>query len=471
MNQFDLQFILPEILLIGSAMTVLMIGVMTAQKKILGLFALLGVVLALTFLTDTFAMTGTFFSGMLVNDGLTMFFRTISLIIAGIVILLSMAYRQLDDEEKGEYYFFILVVTLSMMLASATRNLMMIYIALEAISLLSYILAGYLKRDVFSSEAGLKYFLFGAFSTGVTLYGISLVYGLFGTLDLSVISHLLTTQGVYQPALLVSFLLVLAGFGFKCSLAPFHMWTPDVYQGAPTPIAAFFSVGPKAIGFAFLLRVFIDVFPSAGVPWTFVFTLLAIVTMTLGNLAAIRQDNIKRLLAYSTIAQAGYMLIGLTTGTMEGVQAVLFYLFIYALMNLGAFGAVIAVSSSIGSDLIKDYAGLYQRAPFLAVVLAVSFLSLAGIPPLAGFLAKFFVFAAAVEQGLFGLVIIAALNSVAALYYYARIIKAAFLSEPEQNFAIVSSKAAMLTLGLILLAILILGVWPHPVINWISQLR
>ena len=472
MNILDFQFILPEITLLVFAIIVLATGLLSTNKHVLGLLSLLAVALAFAFLPDTLQMPGPFFYGMLVNDGLTIFFRTLSLLIAGLVILLSIGYKNLDDDQKGEYYFFILAITLSMMIAASTRHLMMIYITLEAISLLSYIMAGYLKRDMFSSEAGLKYFLFGALSTGVTLYGISLLYGISGSLALSDIGQFLVTNALPQPAVLVAFLFILVGFGFKCSLVPFHMWTPDVYQGAPTPAAAFFSVGPKAIGFAFILRVFMETFQSSFMmPWIFIASVMAAITMTLGNIVAIKQDNIKRLLAYSTIAQAGYMLIGLTTVTTSGVQATRFYLFIYALMNLGTFGVVIAASNSLNSEMIQDYAGLYKRSPFLAIVLAICLLSLAGIPPLAGFLAKFFVFAAAIEKGLIGLVIIAALNSVIALYYYARVIKFVFLQEPKDNTALVQPSSLNLALGLIPLAVIILGIWPHPILNWLLQLH
>jgi NADH-quinone oxidoreductase subunit N len=465
-------FLLPEMVLMISAIAVLAASFVTTNNRMLGLFAFLGIASALFLLPTTYNAPGLVFFNMLINDGLAVFFRTISLIIAALVVLLSIGYQDLEGEEKGEYYFFILIITLSMMLASAAQNLMMIYIALEAISLLSYILAGYLKKDMFSSEAGLKYFLFGALSTGVTLYGISLVYGLSGTLDLANIGGILVAGNVSHPAVFVAFLLVLVGFGFKCSLVPFHMWTPDVYQGAPTPVAAFLSVGPKAIGFAFLLRVFVDALqPVFMASWVGLSAGIAVLTMTIGNVIAMRQDNIKRFLAYSTIAQAGYMLLGLTVGTPSGTRAVLFYLFIYALMNLSAFGVVIAVANSLKSERIEDFSGLYQRAPFLGVVLAVSFLSLAGIPPLAGFLAKFFVFAAVVEKGAVGLVIIAALNSVVALYYYLKVIGFTFLRKPSQDTPITHSRILISTLGFMTLLILVLGLWPHPVLDWLLRLR
>jgi len=467
LDNLSFQYIVPELVLTVFAILLLVLGMVSSNRKLLGLTALLGIVLSLFILSYSPWGAGPVFSGMLIDHGLSMYFRVLSLIIGGLVILLSMDYKDLDTDEKGEYYFFILIVTLFMMVASASANLMMIYITLEAISLLSYILAGYLKRDMFSSEAGIKYFLYGALSTGVTLYGISLIYGLFGTLDLAAISGALFNQAIPFPMVLLASLLILTGFGFKCSLVPFHMWTPDVYQGAPTPVAAFFSVGPKAVGFVFLLRVFAFTFlPVMGYPGLVICSLIAAMTITVGNVVAVKQDNIKRLLAYSTIAQAGYIFIGLTAGSFAGVQAILYYVFVYALMNLGAFGVVIAVSNAIKSDRIEDYAGLYQRAPRLAVILAISLFSLGGIPPLAGFFAKFFIFASALSQGLVNLVIIAALNSVIALYYYVRILKFAFLHEPTDTTPIPQPKALMIALGLVTFGIILFGIWPQGLLGW-----
>src|SRR3989338_7548814 len=262
----NIQYIFPEIILTLFALGSLVGGAFFPNKKVLGIFAFLGIGVSAIFLPLSFDAGASFFSGMLINDGFSIFFKTVILLISALIILFSIGYKDLK-EDAGEYYFFVLSIAVSMLLAAASNNLLMIYIALEGISILSYIMAGYLKRDIFSSEAGLKYFLFGAVSTGGTLYGVSLIYGLFGTLDLSLIAQELNMRAVSQPALFLSLILVLAGFSFKCSLVPFHMWTPDVYQGAPTPVAALFSVGPKAVGFAFLLRVFVLTFPADSLPW------------------------------------------------------------------------------------------------------------------------------------------------------------------------------------------------------------
>lgn len=466
----SLQFIFPEIALAVFALGALMGGAFTHKKSFLGTFAFLGVLSSVALLPLSFKVGSSLFFGMLVNDALSAFFRQVTLLTTGIIILLSMGYQDLDEEDKGEFYFFLLTVTVSIMLAVSSNNLMMIYITLEAVSVISYIMAGYLKRDIFSSEAGMKYFLFGALSTGVTLYGISLIYGLFGTLDLTAIFNELISGTVYQPALFLALGLVLVGFSFKCSLVPFHMWTPDVYQGAPTPVTAFLSVGPKAMGFAFLLRVFVQNFPPLVSHWSLLAGVIAVLTMTVGNIMALGQNNIKRLLAFSSIAQAGYIFIGLAVTTVIGIKASLFYIFVYVLMNLGAFGSVILISNSIKSDHIEDYAGLYKRDPLTALILTISLLSLSGIPPLAGFLAKFFVLAAAVEAKFLALAIIAGVNSVIALYYYVRVVKYMFLHEPQEIPSTPKSPALQLALTITVVGTVVLGIWPHPLLNWLTSL-
>ena len=465
-----LQFISPELLLTAVALVVGLGSVLFKDKRALDFLALVGVVFAIGLLPHSTRTSVTVFSNMLVNDGFSLFFKTVILGMAALVILMSMGYRSLDEDDRGEYYFFLLAMTVSMLLAVSSQNLVMIYLTLEGVSLMSYIMAGYLKRDSFSSEAGIKYFLFGALSTAITLYGISLIYGLFGTLDLALISHVIRPEIAQQPIFIIAALLVLAGFGFKCSLVPFHMWTPDVYEGAPTPVAAFFSVAPKAMGFAFILRVFVQCFGAGFLQWSTVGVAMAVVTMIVGNVVALSQNNMKRLLAYSTIAQAGYMLVGLAIPTPDGIKAVLFYIFIYGLMNLGAFAAVIAVSNGVKSEKIDDYAGLYQKDSFLAIVLAVCLLSLAGLPPLAGFLAKFFIIAAAVQAKFVAVAVILVVNSVIALYYYVRVVKVMFLTETKNPSSLPQSAGIRLALVVILCGNIAFGVWPHPILEWLSRI-
>jgi len=440
------------------------------RQNLLGFGALIGVVWGMFLLPVSFQAGPAILSNMLSHDSFSIFFRTVILLIAGLIILISIGDKTGNQEDIGEYYFFLLTVTVAMMIAVSANHLMMIYIAIETISIISYIMAGFLKRNVISSEAGMKYFLFGAVSTGVMLYGISLLYGLFGTLSLPVMMQTVTTSGVNPAALSLAAILVIVGLGFKCSLVPFHMWTPDVYEGAPTPVSALLSVGPKAVGFALFIRIFMENIVPLNFPWVNLAVAMAIVTMTVGNIAALKQNNIKRLLAFSTIAQAGYIFIGLTVGTEAGTKATLFYLFVYTLMNVGAFAAVIAISNSLKSEAIEHYAGLYKKEPFTAIALAISLLSLAGLPPLSGFLAKFFVLAAAVESKLIFLAIIAVLNSVIALYYYIRVIKVMFLHEPTGDLLTSRSVALSIVLTVTVIGNIILGVWPHPVLNWLTNL-
>ena len=474
----NLQFIYPELVLFTAALIALMGGVFTRSRNFGGVVALLGIAAAAFLLPSSLQAGPGIFANMLTGDSFAVFFRWSILLVAAIVTLIAMGYREVDEADASEFYFFLLSVTVSMMLAVASKNLMMVYIAIEAISILSYIMAGYLKRDVFSSEAGVKYFLFGALSTGVMLYGISLVYGLFGTLDLNLILGAMQAGAVNSLAIFVSFSLILVGLGFKCSLAPFHMWTPDVYEGAPTPVSALFSVGPKAVGFALILRIFVlNIFPQ----WPALAIVIAIATMTIGNIIALSQTNIKRLLAYSTIAQAGYILVGLVVPSGAGIQATLFYIFVYILMNLGAFAGAVAIYNAIKSDNIADYAGYYKKDPFTAIALTISLLSLAGIPPLAGFLAKFFILAAAVQTGLITLAVIIAINSVIAFYYYIRIVKYMFFQQPtgsavdasersEQSVRSTKSSALQVALLVTMVASVVIGIWPHPIMNWLTSL-
>jgi len=448
-----------------------LISVFSRQGRAVGVFAWAGVLVGMLLLPASFGTGKDFFFGLLINDAFSVFFRQIILLVAGLIVLLSIQYKEWDEEDSGEYYFFILTVAISMMLAVSTNNLMMVYIALEAVSVVSYILAGYLKRDIFSSEAGMKYFLFGVVSTGVALYGISLIYGLCGTLDIpSVLAFAAFGTGP-SLAFLFALVLILVGLGFKCSLVPFHMWTPDVYQGAPTPVAAFLSVGPKAMGFALLLRVFLNGSAPVIPGWVALAGVISVLTMTVGNVTALKQNHIKRLLAFSTIAQAGYIFLGLAVGTPEGVRAALFYILVYVFMNVGAFGAVIAIYYSLKSETIEDYAGLYKKDPATAVILAVSLLSLAGIPPLAGFLAKFFILAAAVKAKCIFLAVAAAVNSVIGLYYYVRVVKFMFLDEPKNDSPVVSCSLYLkFALLVTFFANILLGIWPQPVIGWIAHL-
>ncbi|MDI6782680.1 MAG: NADH-quinone oxidoreductase subunit N, partial [bacterium] len=431
----SLVYFIPELILFAFGFIVIIFDLLNPNKKLIPFLSLFGLMISLWTLTlapippSTFE-SGTLFSGMITSDGFALFFKLISILIVAVVILMSIEYKQQPQKYAGEYYALLLFITVGMMLLASSTNLLMIYMALEFVSLTSYILVGFLKKDIKSSEAALKYFLFGALCSGIMLYGMSLLYGLTSSLDLQQIAIELGSGGGYKPAVLLSIFFILAGFGFKVAMVPFQMWVPDVYEGAPTPITAFLSVGSKGLGFAVLLRVFITAFGSLQSDWIWLIGLLAVLTMSIGNIIAVMQENIKRLLAYSSIAQAGYILVGLAVATRLGQESVLIYLFVYFLMNLGAFTVVIFISNALDSDMLSAYQGLGQRAPFLAVSLALFLLSLTGIPPLAGFIGKFYVFSAAVQAKMFWLAVAIAVNSIVAAFYYFRIIRLMYLEDP-----------------------------------------
>ncbi|NDJ36642.1 MAG: NADH-quinone oxidoreductase subunit N, partial [Chloroflexi bacterium] len=366
--------------------------------------------------------------------------------------------------------------TLGLTLMAGAGDLMMVFLALETASISLYVLAGFLRTNRQSTEAGIKYYLFGAFTSGLTLYGLSLLYGFSGTTNMYALAdplgNLMISGAAGQFNVIVALLLILVGFGFKISAVPFHFWTPDVYEGAPTPVTAFVSTASKAASFALLIRFFTVVWPpEAEFYWTLLLAVIAALTMTVGNVLALVQHNIKRMLAYSSVAQAGYALIGVVAMTQSpfGVAAVGFYMFMYVLTNLLAFSVVIAVNNQIGSDEIADYASLGWRSPYMAIALVIALLSLAGIPPAAGFFGKFFLFAAAVDAGFTWLAVVGVLNAIVALYYYLTVIKVMFV-DPNDDMSPVpvalSYRTAMFISGAI---VLVLGFLATPVFNWALQ--
>jgi NADH-quinone oxidoreductase subunit N len=398
--------------------------------------AALGAALGSAFALQAAGANGTLFSGMLVIDPLSAAFKLV-LIAAGLLTVLAFSFRnsrELHGLGQGELFALVLALVLSCLLLAASNDIVMLYLALEMVSITSYVMVAYLKGDRMSNEASLKYVLFGAASTGSMLYGFSLLYGLAGTTSMPGIREYLA-GGVSDPtrfALYVVTLLVLAGFGFKIAAVPFHFWCPDVYQGAPTPVTALLSVLPKAAGLAITLRFFYGTFSvpetgawdlSGSINWTVLLMLVSVLTMTLGNVAALTQTNMKRLLAYSSIAHAGYLLMGVVALSDNGARGLLIYLAAYLVMNLGAFLVVTLVHLHDGSFDLRDYPGLYRRAPLLTLAMAFFLLSLVGIPPFVGFLGKFYVFAAVIEQGMGIYATIGALNAAVAAYYYFKVLK------------------------------------------------
>jgi NADH-quinone oxidoreductase subunit N len=467
----------PELTLAATAVVVILLDFVVKSKWWLAAVSILGLVVSAGFTISMWGGSAALFNSMLAVDNFALFFKLLFLVIAALVILASADYVSKFSRFQGEYYALVLLSALGMMLMAATTELISIYLALELTSISLYILVGFLK-DPKSTEASLKYLLLGAVASAVLLFGMALIFGFTGQTQLGDIAaaiQAMSPAGVLaSPGLIAGIVLMVAGFGFKIAAVPFHMWVPDVYEGAPTPITAYLSVASKAAGFAVILRVFYSAF---GLPdwlsldWGLLFAILAAVGMTLGNVIALPQTNIKRMLGYSSIAQAGYLLVGLATvgftspmlsdsSAFAGQSGLLFFLASYALTNLGAFIAIIAISNKLNSDLISDYAGMAKRAPVLALALTLCLISLVGMPPAAGFMAKFYIFSGAVRHGLLWLVIIAVINSVISAYYYLRVVKVMWMDKPASRAKVPSSPALRVALALSCLGVLLLGIVP-----------
>ncbi len=421
---------------------------------------------------------------MMAVDPFSLFFKVIALVCVMLVILAAVPYLQDRTRYRGEFYALLVFAGLAICLASSGIDLISIYLAMEFLSITSYVLAGYLRDDLKSNEAGIKYFLYGAVTSAAMLYGMSLLYGATGTTNLSLIAQLLTFgEESIQWLAVAAMVPLLAGFAFKIVLAPFHQWAPDTYEGAPTPVTAFLSVGSKAAGFAILMRVFLTALPrfqfTASIGWWSLLMSLSIISMFLGNLIALRQTNIKRMLAYSSIAQAGYIIIGViglrldVANAFLGINGSLFYLFAYLFTNLAVFTAVIAFESATGSSEIADYRGLVKRSPVMAGVMLVGLLSLAGIPGTAGFLGKLFVFGAAIQlkttQTLV-LALVGVLTSAIAAFYYLNVVRQMFF-EPAGEGAEQVALPAGLKVGLAVTAvgILVIGIYPQPFLDLATE--
>jgi len=465
--------LVPELVLLGFALAVILLDLFIRRKGYLVVVSLVGLAVSSGF---AIAMWGgspeLIFNGMLAVDGFALFFKLLFLGIAALVILSSVDYVSRFSRFQGEYYALVLLSTLGMMLMAAASELISLYVALELTSISLYILVGFLK-DNRSSEASLKYLLLGAVASAVLLYGMALIFGFTGRTGLSEIAQViqgLSLEGVFaSPALILGIVLLIAGFGFKIAAVPFHMWVPDVYEGAPTPITAYLSVASKAAGFAVVLRVFFSAFALPewlSLNWGLVFAILSIIGMTLGNVTALPQANIKRMLGYSSIAQAGYLMVGLAVvgfspaGDILGQSTVLFFLASYALTNMGAFIAIIAISNRVKSDRISDFAGMGRRAPVIALALTLCLVSLIGMPPAAGFMAKFYIFSAGVAHGLLWLVIIAVINSVISAYYYLRVVKVMWLGKAPSDEKVSSSGALRVAMAISCFGVLLLGIIP-----------
>jgi NADH-quinone oxidoreductase subunit N len=480
----DLHLFYPELVLTAAFCVAIVADLIFRRTSIVvSTVVMAGLVIAGAFVLGQTGVHASIFSNMVAVDAFAYFFKLIIIISAILIVVFSLGSSELNSAGRklGEYYALLVALTLGMMLMAGASNLLMMYLALELSSISSYILSGYTREAADSSEASLKYVIYGALSSGLMLYGISIIYGLTGSLDIYSINQVLAQGNFKTIALLIAGVLTLAGFGYKISAVPFHFWTPDVYEGAPITITAFLSVASKAGGFAMMIRFFKVTFidsNAVGLPagvwgslqgfeWYNLVAVLAVLTMTFGNLVAIWQNNLKRLLAYSSIAHAGYMLMGVVVLSNDGLAAIMLYFVVYLFMNLGAFYIVMLVANQIGSEDIEDYKGLGPRAPFITVALAIFLVSLTGLPPTAGFIGKLYLFAALLNHGWVWLAVIGALNSVVSLYYYVRIFRNMYLRAPDQQAAPMLSFSATqkATVLLLLVPTLLLGLYFTPLVE------
>ena len=474
-NIASLKYFLPELILSSGMLAVILGDLATRGRgRALNAFLTLGALIAAT--VAALRLYGTppmlLFSDMIAIDPFAIYFKLIFYASTALIVVVAHYSQDTRSGDLGEMCALLLAIAVGMSLMASSVDLVMMAIALEMVSIPSYVLAGFLKKNRRSSEAALKYVIYGAASSGVMLYGMSILFGLTGETSIFGISANLANQDHYRLTTLVAIGFILAGLGFKISSVPFHFWTPDVYEGAPTPVTAFLSVGPKAAGFAMMVRFFYAGMaqsdghglwqPVAGLDWPMLLAALAAATMTFGNLAAIPQNNLKRLLAYSTIAHAGYMLMGFVVLSDQGVLAVLFYIGVYLVMNLGAFFVVITVARQARGEDIAHYRGLVWRSPFLALAMAVFLFSLIGLPPSAGFIGKLYLFAAVIGQKYYWLAVVGVLNSVVSLYYYARVLKAMFLEGAEMEGRLGVPATAVALVALLAIPTLALGVWWTP---------
>ncbi len=474
----------PELTLSAAFCAVLLVDLLTGRNRTAAaLTAMAGTLVAAYFVLSQGPGADSIFSRMVAVDGFARFFKLVILLAAFVVQLFSLQSSELRTRAMGagEYFALLSAMTLGMTLMAGASHLLMMYLSLELTSLSSYLLTGFTRDADDSAEASLKYVIYGAVASGMMLYGISIVYGLTGSLDLYGINGVLASGDVNLPALVIAGVLITVGFGYKISAVPFHFWTPDVYEGAPVTITALLSVASKAAGFAMMIRffkvTFVDVVMGAAYPsgwailngfeWNHLLAVMAVLTMTVGNLVALWQDNLKRLLAYSSIAHAGYMLLGVAALSSEGISAVMIYFAVYLFMNLGAFYIVMLVANKTGSESIDAYSGLGAKSPFIGVAMTVFLLSLTGLPPTAGFVGKLYIFSALIGAKLIWLVVIGALNSVVSLYYYVRVLRAMFLKEPAAGSAPLTFSPAELALTLLLLIpTLLLGLYFGPLVEY-----
>ncbi len=483
-NLASLQAFYPELLLTAATLVIVLIDLLTSDKSWLGEVALISTSGALLLIGVGPLDGGAWlFRRMLVYDSFSIFFRALIALAALVAVWMSIGSQEVRRCEQGEYYSILLASALGMLLMTESANLLMAYLSLEFVSLTSYVLTGILRHNRRSQEAALKYLIYGGVASGTMIYGMSWIFGMAGSLDFMAINRaLFATSHIPVLAVFIALVLILSGLGYKVASVPFHMWAPDVYEGAPIPITTFLAVGSKAAGFALMTRFFYPAISHLGpdgnwqplnqVAWPQLLLVVCIITMTLGNLAALQQQNMKRMLAYSSIAQAGYALMGFVLLSNDGLIAMLVYLFAYYVMDAGAFLVVMIVANLTGSEDISAYRGLAWRrgGALLAISLTIFLLSLTGIPATIGFIGKFYVFAAAIRERFYILAVIGILNSVVSLYYYMRPVKAMFLEQPVDSVSAVTVEYWNYGLmGVLALATIFLGLYPPPIISFASN--
>lgn len=466
--------ILPEMILaVTGIVTMVLIPSAKGQEgqSRLGTIALVGVGAALVAAILQWDQSGQAFFGMVFQDQFGHLSRILFLAASGAILIVGGPYLRREGIYKAEFHCLLLFATVGMCFMATSADLIMTFLGLETLSIATYVLAGFRQDDEKSMESSWKYFLLGAFSTAFMLYGIAFLYGSAGSTRYLEIAAMLSGEGSVPTVALAGIALLLVGFGFKVAMAPFHVWAPDVYQGAPLPVTSHLAVGSKAAAFVALLRVFQQVTPGLGDYWSFAFWTGAVLTMAVGNIAALAQTNIKRLLAYSSVAHAGYLLVGMAANNQLGAQGILFYLISYALMTIGAL-TVVQVLSRKGEQGIElnDFSGIGFKSPFLTLSLSVFLISMAGIPATAGFMGKLFLFSAAMEKRLYWLVVIAVITSAIGLYYYLRVIVKMYMESGTADFSGVETPGAVkLLIGFLLLGTLLLGLYPGPLLDLAEQ--
>ena len=471
-ESIDLIALAPVLVLSVFAMLVLVLDLWGGRNKSLLVFtSLVGLLMTAISAFAKHPIPAYSFNDSYIVDHMSLFFICIFTISSALAILLSVEYNEREGIRAGEYYALILFCTVGMILLASSTDMIMIFLGIEIVSICLYVLAGIRRNDHRSNEAALKYFLLGAFATGFLLYGMTLVYGSTGSTNLFKIAEFVQNPSAQSsPLLLMGLVLLIIGFGFKVASAPFHMWAPDVYQGAPTPVTAFMAVGPKAAAFAAFFRVFAEAFPDMSSSWEILLSIIAVLSMIVGNLGAIMQTNIKRMLAFSSVSHAGYILMAVIAKSSLGSSSMLFYMLTYAFMTFGVFGIIIILGRKGEENLeIQNYSGLAYKHPVIALSMTIFLLSLGGLPPFAGFVAKFYLFSAAIQEGLLTLVIIAVLNSAISFYYYLKIVVFMYMKEPEAEFNISLTPMTLFVVLIGVIGTIQLGIFPNAIITLASH--